>query len=221
MPAPRSNAAPPPGSSPDHVPSCRRHADCAASTFCVRNVCVGKERLPSPPKRPDDIASDAPFGYVGGVLGASLPNDWQGAVGEGLQSSIRLGVVLERHLQLQLEVSPATTVVFKGDGPPIGACDFVGSVGALVPMSSQAAWIFRIGGGGGTSFGETSPPGARPVQPFGEVRFDIVGVVIRTSRHLLVEFNAPSFRIIDTRTASGKSAISLMPVSSVGIFYAF
>ncbi len=154
------------------------------------------------------------IGYVGVDLGMSLPTvlgNW----GEAFQLGFRLGTHIDS-LQLQLDVSPATTV-FTGIGSnAFASFDATGSIGYLLPLNDFTSWVLRVGGGGGAFLG----PGSAALG-FGELRFDVFGVAIRTSKHLLVECSIPSFRVLFLTPYPGSNAFGLMWVTNVALNYVF
>jgi hypothetical protein len=165
-----------------------------------------------PPPRAQPVEAPVYF-YFGGALGAPLPALWLGGLGEGLRGSLQAGYVFH-HLELQLEVSPAATVLFNvsRNGSPLGAFDATVTVGGLVPMNAFTSWILRVGGGGGIAFAGSQFGGS----PFGELRADVAGVAIRPSDHLRIEFNAPSYRLMFMSGGYGMSWIT-----SLGVHYVF
>lgn len=166
-------------------------------------------------------------GYLGGVLGGLLPVVWNNG-GVGAQFGVR-GGVLYNNFQFQLEIAPATVIGGIPGTDALALMDAVGSVAYLIPMNDMVSWIVRFGGGGGAVFGFSAfaPCTSFPCTSmrttstvgFGEFRADVAGVAIRTSKHLMVECNAPSFRVMvtDQRNAS----IMLQWVTNVGINYVF
>jgi hypothetical protein len=166
--------------------------------------------LPPPRAQPEEVPA---YWYVGGALGTTLPALWLGGLGEGLRGSFQAGFVIQ-HFEFQLDVSPAATALFNvsGNGAPLGIFDATATVGGLVPMNSFASWIVRVGGGGGVAFAGNQVGGL----PFGELRADIFGVAIRTSDHLRIEFNAPSYRVMFMSGGYGMSWIT-----SLGFHYVF
>ena len=147
---------------------------------------------------------------LGGAVGGVLPVLFSSQVGVGAQAALRGGVIVQR-VQFQLDVSPASTVL-SVSGRTFATFETTGSVGYLARLSDRASWVFRVGGGGAAAF----TGGALGSVRFGEVRADVFGVAVRTSDHLLVELNAPSYRVLIPVNGSG---VSMMWVTSVGIDY--
>jgi hypothetical protein len=176
---------------------CDSRADCPASLYgqlhCVQNTCVS------------DIESVAAKdneetrGYFGVTLGAAFPTIW-GNFGEGAQLSARLGM-FTGPVQLQIEISPGSTI-FAGQGPQaMGMFEASATIGFLPRISDMVYWLLRLGGGAGALFnvhGYSSSSSSTTTPAFGEIRFDLSGVVIRPSRHVFVELDVPSFRVLFT-----------------------
>ena len=204
---------------------CTARADCSDGLRCLENVCVDEAAFfaARPRHFRDTTPDDATRGYFGGRLGGVLPAYW-GGLGEGFEAALRLGVLVGGHVQFQLEVSPGSTVLANVASFPVGMFDAVGSVGYLAPMTRSVSWIVRAGGGGGFGFGNTEYPGAAiassGVVPFGEVRVEIIGVAVRTSKHLQVELNLPSFRVLVVPSVGAPQA-SFLLVTSVAFNYMF
>jgi hypothetical protein len=233
-PEPPSEPIPPqvPPPQPENVPpeptvqppgrSCRSRSDCDPMR-CLRNTCVDQatflaERavanMSTLEPKPDESARV----FFGGAFGAPLPVVWNSQVGVGLQAAARFGVLVS-HVQFQLEVSPASTVLFGVNGKngvpdkPMGMFEAAATVAYLVPLNPYASWILRAGGGGGFTFA-----GVPKTTGFGEVRFDVVGVAIRTSEHVLLELNAPSVRVL---LPTGGVPTGVLFVTNVGFAYVY
>ena len=195
---------------------CGARTDCHDGLHCVDKVCVDEEAFLS---RSQDGVSNTTRVYLGGAIGGFLPAySGEGALGEGVQFAWRFGVLIAGHFQLQLEVSPLSTALFKLAPNPVGVFEVTGTAGYLIPISDMVSWMFRFGGGGGALFSEGNPAIA-----FGEFRADVVGVAIRTSEHLLVEFNGPSFRVMFPQRSGPLYAESVIMswVTNVGVSYLF
>ena len=190
---------------------CGSRAECLPGLRCLKNVCVEEraylwwlaERAQAEDKyapagqSTEDASNDATRVYLGGAIGGMFPVVWAnaggpyGGVGEGVQLAFRFGALVYGRIQFQLEVSPVTTVLSSLAQGPIGMFEATGSVAYLIPMSDMVSWVLRMGGGGGALLG-----GGFSTTGFAEFRADVLGVAIRTSEHLLIEFNVPSFRVI-------------------------
>ncbi len=202
---------------------CAARADCMDGLRCVRNVCVGEttyRELRDDAETDPRGDSNTTHAYVGGVLGAALPAFFVSA-GEAYQLALRVGLLLDGHAQFQLEVSPASTVLVNETSSAYGFFDVVGSVGYLIPITPMASWIVRAGGGGGAVFGPTIPALA-----FAELRIDVFGVAVKTGKHVMIEFNAPSFRVMFMQPFNQPSAdvnanVLLMWVANVAVNYLF
>jgi hypothetical protein len=155
------------------------------------------------------------IGYVGVDLGVSLPMVW-GGWGEAFQLGFRVGTNIDE-LQLQLDVSPATTAVTGITSIAFASFEAVGTIGYLLPLNEFTSWVLRLGGGGGAFL---DAQGLQPIG-FGEFRVDVFGVAIRTSKHLLVECNIPSFRVLFLTPYPGSNGFALMWVTNVALNYVF
>lgn len=190
-PAPRidvpSSAEPPPSSGPR---PCAARMDCPFDQRCFRNTCVDERvfrSLIGAPRR-RVYADGGSFYFLGGTFQAPLPIVLSGGLGEGVGAAFRAGLV-HHYFELLFDVSPQG--VFNTGPQPLALLDATILVGGLVPLSPQASWVLRIGGGGGAALG-----GGYPATGFGELRTDVMGVVIRTSEHVRVELDAPSLRVL-------------------------
>ncbi len=191
---------------------CRAASDCDDDLRCLRNVCVDEVTFRSwRDERTNEREREAalPKGYVGGVLGAG-PAYVFGQFGGSVQAAIRGGALLDG-LDLQIEVSPATTLLASLDTGPSLMLEAAGSVGYLIPMSPVASWVLRVGGGGGFMFDGRQPMG------FGELRAEVIGVSIRTSKNVLVEFDAPSYRLL----FFGNDNYAMTWMTNVAVHYLF
>jgi hypothetical protein len=158
-----------------------------------------------------------PQAFVGATLGASLPALWYQA-GTAEQLALRIGFVLSG-IQVQLEVSPGTTVmtnVFTASSA-VGLFDVAGSVGALIPITDAVFWILRIGGGAGLVFGLSS------TFAFGDMRLDVTGVAIRASSHMSIELMVPSLRLMVPTSATSccGNVFGMFWMTSVTLDYLF
>jgi hypothetical protein len=213
---------------------CGARADCHDGLRCLRNVCVDEATFDSftaLQSRNDQLGAPGFRGYVGGSFGGMLPVSW-GQIGVGVQPAVQVGVLNEHHVELQLQVSGA---YLAGLGTPTAAFDAVGTVGYLAPLNPWVGWIVRVGAGGGFVIASGGTPCFECTVPavtaaFAEFRFDVVGVAIRTSRHVELEFNAPSFRLmyLPSRNVNnalvnnnGNGDLMLTWVTSVAANYVF
>lgn len=185
---------------------CEAASQCNERLRCVSNVCVDEimrwALTYEASQPPDTHRSDAAHGYVGFALGASLPAFWS-TWGESVQLSLHAGVLIGG-FQFQIEVTPAMPL-FGLNSSTMGLVDVTGTAGYLVPLSDMVSWIFRIGGGAGAVFGIPQNPGCginvssllcNSAAGFAEFRLDVFGVAIRPSKHVLIELNVPSWRVM-------------------------
>ncbi len=213
---------------------CSARSDCSAELRCLRNVCVDEATLEA--SRPEATVTGT-RGYVGFALGTSLPAVWS-SWGESFQLALRVGAIFDGpkrtaherdHIQLQLEVSPAATLLTNIQPSAVGLFDVVGTVAYMVTISDIVSWIFRGGVGGGGIFGSTADaarglPAQGFLSGFAEFRLDVVSVAIRPSKHVMVELNVPSFRITTTTAPAnefGESAVIWMWVTNAAFNYVF
>ena len=169
--------------------TCDARADCNEGLRCFKNRCVDREAFRSASR--DPYSRDVTRPYVGMSFGAMVPVIWNN-VGEGASFAVSVGALIAGHVQLQLEASPSTTVLTNLTQQALPLVDVVGTAGYLVPISDMVSWIIRGGVGGGIVYSTQGGVVAGLV----EFRLDTLGVAIRTSRHLVVEFNASSLRLM-------------------------
>jgi hypothetical protein len=174
---------------------CDSRADCPTSLYgqlhCVHNTCVSEVESVAVKE------NEETRGYFGVTLGAMLPTIWNN-VGEGAQLSARLGLFTS-FLQLQVEVSPGATVLGGLSSQAMGIFEASATIAFLPRISDMVYWLVRFGGGAGAIFnvhGYSSTSPSTTTTAFGEIRFDLSGVVIRPSRHLYIELDVPSFRVL-------------------------
>lgn len=203
--------------------ACAARSDCPAPLRCLQNVCVNESTfLAAQPEesRRDKIAfshTEPTRAFIGWALGGVLPVVWN-TVGTGGQFAMRVGVLVEGHGQFELEIGAAAIGGLTQSAA--GSVDVVGMMGYLVPLSDMVSWILRVGGGGGSIFGnDLNFSGTSGVFGFGEFRLDVFGVAIKTSKNVLVEFNAPSFRVMFMTNANNN--LMLMWVTTVTLNYLF
>jgi hypothetical protein len=192
----------------------------------LHNTCVDEATFSSSQVHAEHGEQRGTIGYVGVALGAALPTIWNNG-GEGFQLGVRLGAIFDA-VQLQIEASPLTTMYVNIWNGPFTSFDVVATAAYFIPLNDFTSWIIRVGGGGGGIVGFGSPYDTSPqaVIPFGEMRLDVFGVAIRTSKHLLVEINVPSFRVLVLASGPGYAGIgdsNLMWqwVTSVALNYVF
>jgi hypothetical protein len=232
--APRAPSAPSPRPGELGGP-CRSRWHCRGQLRCYARVCVEDWVLPSGdeerrPPRGANAASWALRPYLGGTIGGALPamrTNWAAWAAAGPQASLRGGLSLEPQnldgpvFQLQVDVG-LTRLYGRHRDLPSTLIESTITAAVLVPIGPRAWWVLRGGGGGALSRGEWS-------MEFGEVRGDVIAVLIRTSEHLQVEFAAPSFRyLVGSRRAPllGPSDPSATPkamtwVTSLAVDYVF
>lgn len=202
---------------------CAARSDCPAPLRCLQNTCVDEATFlasQTEESRRDKIAfsqTEPTRGFIGFALGGVLPVVWSN-VGTGGQFAMRLGVLVDGHGQFELDIGAAAIGGLSQSAA--GSVDVVGTAGYLLPLSDMVSWIFRIGGGGGSLFGNNLGFSPGTVFGFGEFRIDMFGVAIKTSKNVLVEFNAPSFRMMFMPPNVGNS-VMLMWVSNVTVNYLF
>ena len=201
--------------------SCGASSDCGGGERCVSNVCV-PESAYTVPDTSEKTNKQGTNGFFGVSVGGLLPMVWNNA-GEGAQLAFRLGAVVDGIYQFQLEVTPASTVVTNLSSSAMGLADVTGSIGILAPISDMVSWIIRIGGGGGVIFGNNAFDSPATSLGFGELRFDVAGVSIRTSKHLMVECNAPSVRLLFPASSNAYpfNGVGVMFVTNVTVSYVF
>lgn len=200
------------GSIGDH---CEARDGCSSDLRCVKNVCSGEGDLVTATHPLDQGVQ----GLVGASIGGSIPMELNGVWGESTQASFRLGILLGGHAQFELDVSPGTTILTYLAPNVLGMFEAAATMGYLVPISDEISWILRIGGGGGFVYGDLTS--STPPLGFGEVRFDVFGVAIRTSKHVLIEANIPSFRVLFFPQSFGSLDVGLMWVTNLTLNYLF
>jgi hypothetical protein len=167
--------------------ACTARSDCRIGLRCSKALCVEEAAFLATQER-EHTDKERTIGYFGGELGLGLPMIWTNA-GEGAQIALRGGALINRRYEVGVQVGPATGIVGV-TSTVVGLFDVVASFGVFVPLSDMVSWTFRASAGGGAVYGATGLIG------FAEARGDFVGVAIRTSEHLLVELNVPSFRLM-------------------------
>jgi hypothetical protein len=119
---------------------------------------------------------------------------WIGSFGEAFQLALRAGILIDGRVQIEADVSPVTTVMLNVATQAIPMFEAVGTIGYLAEISPEISWIIRVGGGGGMLLNPLEFSSQN--LSFGEIRLDFFGAAIRASRHVQVEVNTPSFRIM-------------------------
>ena len=177
--------------------ACLATSQCAEGLRCVEHVCRDEAtiaKLPSTPTKEQPITPW--FHGARGFVGATLGGAATAPLSVELQLALRAGVIWNG-LQLMIEVSPGTTLFVPYT---FGALDVTANVGGVLPITRAFAWILRVGGGTGFLYGydccSSYPPNPYRVPAYGELRFDLLGVALRASEHLVVEILAPSFRLL-------------------------
>ena len=199
--------------------ACGASSDCVSGERCVDNVCIPESQYTVADKSEKSAST---HGFFGVSVGGLLPVVWSNA-GTGAQLAFRLGAVVDGMYQFQLEVAPASTVVTGLTSSVMGLAEVTGSIGLLVPISDMVSWVVRVGGGGGAMFGNNAFDSPATSLGFGEFRFDLAGVSIRTSKHLMVECNAPSVRLLFPTSNSSYpfSGVGVLFVTNVTVSYVF
>ncbi len=202
--------------------ACRARSDCSADLRCLRAICVDEPTFEQqrPVERQPQLSRT--YTYAGGAAGAVLPALGSSA-GEGASFALRLGRVIDQ-LQLQLELSPATTALANVTPSVMTQLDLVGSIAWLPRISDMVSWVVRFGGGGGLLLCQSCDGTTNSVGSFGfgELRADVFGVQVRTSAHLMVELAAPSFRVLLLTQNPGVLGNVLWEwVTAVGVNYVF
>jgi hypothetical protein len=204
--------------------ACAGAADCADGLYCLRYTCVDQGTFDAAQSKHAEQVRRT-YGYAGVALGGGLPTyASRGVIGESANLAFHVGAVLD-DVQLELEVSPMTTVMAGLTGNPIGAGEAVATVAYLPRISDMVSWVLRIGGGVGallcTSCNDVMSAGLTPLG-FGEARLDVFGVVIRTSAHWMIEINTPSFRVLFLPANRNVLGGYLMTwVTGFGVHYVF
>ena len=164
---------------------------------------------PSIARADDDATSkiDAKFhGYIGASVAGVLPGIWQ-STGVGAEAAIRAGAISDE-IQIDVSISPGSSVLANANGccgasvPPI--IFFRGDVSAayLVKLGEGVYWPIRVGVGGGAMLApdvscfECNGPTPTVTSGFVEARLDVVGALIRTSKHFMVQMEIPSVRVL-------------------------
>ena len=204
--------------------ACGAHSDCEVDLRCFRGTCVDEPPFQHENRRERRAKLSTTYTYAGGVAGAVLPALGRSA-GEGASFALRAGRVIDE-LQLQLELSPATAIA-NVTPTVMTAFELIGSVAWLprIGNDNMVSWVLRLGGGGGLLLCQTcSGLGDTSISAlgFGEIRADFVGVQVRTSAHLMVELDAPSFRVLLLpQNAPELGNVLWEWVTSVGVSYVF
>jgi hypothetical protein len=195
--------------------ACRARSDCAAGLHCAANKCATEVGL----DEVNNAENAATRGFFAVAVGAALPTIWN-SVGEGAQIELRLGLFTGGFTQIQLELSPGTTVLSNVTNQPMGVFEAGASIAFMPQISDMVYWLLRFGGGGGFLFNApTYSLGQGALAPFGELRMDLFGTVIRPSRHLFIELDVPSFRVLFVTSAY--TNVLLTWITSVTVGYVF
>ncbi len=141
-------------------------------------------------------------GYVGANVAGVLPGVWQ-STGAGAEVAVRAGVVSDE-VQIDFFLSPGSSILANatccGEAQPI--VFFHGGVSAayLIKLSDLVYWPIRAGVGAGAMVAPTicADCNSFPTATFGfvEVKLDVVGALIRTSKHFMVQMEIPSVRLL-------------------------
>ena len=197
--------------------ACRARTDCAAGLHCAANKCATEVGF-------DDVNAGenaVTRGFFAVAVGAALPTIWGGGVGEGAQLELRLGLFAGGFTQIQLELSPGTTVLTNVTSQPMGVVEGGASIAFMPQISDMVYWLLRFGGGAGFLFNVPtySTFTQNAIATFGEMRLDVFGTVIRPSRHLFIELDVPSFRVLFM--TDGSTNVLLTWITSVTVGYVF
>lgn len=143
--------------------------------------------------------------YVGASVAGVLPGIWQ-ATGTGVEAAIHAGAIND-NVQIDFFLSPGSSVLgnangcCNGDTPPI--VFFHGGVSAayLIKLSDLVYWPIRVGAGAGAMVAPDVPcfdctSVTTATFGFAEVKLDVVGALIRTSKHFTVQMEIPSVRVL-------------------------
>jgi hypothetical protein len=208
--------------------ACAARSDCRVGLRCLRYQCVdedtftGAQDAAAKKRKGHSTKGNDTYTYTGGFVGGILPA-FANNFGEGAVFAMRIGAVVSG-AQFQLEIAPATTVLAGMTNSPMALADAVASIGYLIPISDMVSWIIRVGGGGGVLLSAPSgyPGTGTTTLGVGELRLDFFGVVIRTSEHIAVEINTPSYRLVFNPTGGYPLGNVMMTwVTGVGINYVF
>lgn len=159
--------------------------------------------------------SDAKFhGYVGASIAGVLPGIWQ-STGVGAEASIRGGVISDE-IQIDVSISPGSSVLTNANGccggsssvPPLVFFRGDASIAYLIKLAEGVYWPVRAGVGGGAMIAPNVPcfdctgPVGTITTGFAEFKLDVVGALIRTSKHFMVQMEIPSVRVLIAPTNS-------------------
>jgi hypothetical protein len=156
--------------------------------------------------RADDTAyvPDKNFhGYVGANVAGVLPGVWQ-STGIGVEAALRAGVISD-DIQIDFFLSPGSSILANatccGESAQPIAFFHGGVSGAyLIKLSDLVYWPIRAGIGGGVMLAPVIcfDCNTLPTATFGffEVKLDVVGALIRTSKHFMVQMEIPSVRLL-------------------------
>ncbi len=194
--------------------ACGARADCAVDLHCLKHKCVDRQTF-------DDSLIDpaAVRPFLGVMFGGHLPSFLVGdTIGLGPHLGLRGGWMTNRW-QFALEVAPSAIRSAATINDWTGLVEATANFTAFIRLNDFTSWIARIGGGGALLWGvhtQEYPNVLRPAQPLGEVRLDLVGVMIRTSDHAAIEINVPSYRLF-----FGSQVVFMTWVTAIGYSYVF
>ena len=161
------------------------------------------------PGRADDTADkiDSTFhGYVGAAVAGVLPGIWQ-STGVGAEVAVRAGVISDE-VQIDFSLSPGSSVLTNANGCCDGSVPSIvffrgdASIAYLVKLAEGIYWPIRAGIGGGAMIAPNVPcfdcngPISTSTFGFVEAKLDVVGALIRTSKHFMVQMEIPSVRLL-------------------------
>jgi hypothetical protein len=145
-------------------------------------------------------------GYIGASVAGVLPGVWQ-STGVGAEAGVRAGLVSDE-VQIDFFASPGSSFLANANGccsgdnvPSLVFFHGGASAAYLIKLSDAVYWPIRVGVGGGAMiaplecFGQCGTTATTATFGFVEVKLDVVGALIRTSRHFMVQMEIPSVRV--------------------------
>jgi hypothetical protein len=141
--------------------------------------------------------------YAGANVAGVLPGVWQ-STGVGVEAALRAGVISD-DIQIDFFASPGSSILANATCCGDTAAPLVffhGGVSAayLIKLSDLVYWPIRAGIGGGAMLAPVIcfDCNSFPTATFGffEVKLDVIGALIRTSKHFMVQMEIPSVRLL-------------------------